>query len=56
VAQTIARVIERPRRRAVVPWPYGPAMYFAKLFPWLTDMLIGSQAYQRSYRKRKTKT
>lgn len=55
VAHTIARVIERPRRRAIVPWPYGPVMYLAKLCPWLADMIIGSRSFQRSYRERKTK-
>lgn len=53
VALTIAGVIHRPRRRAVVPWPYGPVMYLAKLFPWLTDAVLGSRSFQGSYRKRK---
>lgn len=55
VAETIARMIERPRRRAIVPWPYGPVMYLAKLCPWLADLIIGSRSFQRSYRERKTR-
>lgn len=53
VANAVANAILRPRRRIVVPWPYGPAMYFAKAFPWLTDRLIGSRNFQRRYRDRK---
>jgi short-subunit dehydrogenase len=53
VATAVANATTRPRRRIVVPWPYGPLMYFAKVFPWIADRLIGSRSFQRRYRDRK---
>lgn len=54
VARAIMSAIRRPRRRVIVPWPYGPLMYLAKLFPSLTDRLIGSRAFQRRSQERET--
>lgn len=54
VARAITSAIRRPRRRVIVPWPYGPLMYLAKLFPSLTDRLFGSRAFQRRSQERET--
>lgn len=53
VALAIARAIRFPHRRVVVPWPYLPIMYIAKLLPWLADAIVGSSGFQKSYRNRK---
>lgn len=53
VAYAVAAAIVRPRRRVVIPWPYGPLMYLAKALPWLADAIIGSRRFQKSYRERK---
>ena len=52
VARVIAAAIRRPRRRIVVPWPYLPLAYIAKALPWLTDILLGSRAYQNNAQER----
>ena len=53
VARTIAGAIEHPRRKIIVPWPYAPLVWLGKLLPWLTDAVIGSRKFQRSYHERK---
>lgn len=53
IARAVASAIRRPRRKIVVPWYYRPLMFVAKLWPWIADAVIGSNAYQSSYRKRK---
>jgi len=52
VARHIAAAIRRPRRRIVVPWPYLPLAYIAKALPWLTDILLGSRAFQDNAQER----
>lgn len=53
VARAVASAIRRPRRKIVVPWYYRPLMIIAKLLPVLADLVLGSKAFQSSYRKRK---
>lgn len=52
VARAIASAIRRPRRRVVVPWPYLPLAFIAKVLPWLADILLGSRAFQRRAQER----
>lgn len=46
-ARAIAKAIRRPRRTIIVPWPYRLLVYGGKLFPWLTDWLLGSAALRQ---------
>ena len=53
VARAIGDAIERPRRKVIVPWVYGPLVLLGKLLPPLTDRLFGSRPFQRHYHQRK---
>ncbi len=47
VARTIAKAIQHPRRTIIVPWPYKLLIYGVKLFPGVTDRLLGSAIMRR---------
>jgi short-subunit dehydrogenase len=53
MANAIVRAIERPRRKMIVPWYYGPIVVFANLFPGLVDVILGSGEAQRRYQERR---
>ena len=53
VATAIARAIERPRRKIIVPRWYALPAYVAKLLPGLTDWIVGARPVQRWYRERR---
>ncbi len=50
VAQRVIDVAKHPRRRLVIPWWFGPAIWADENMPWLVDWVI-AQFFTRKYRK-----
>jgi NAD(P)-dependent dehydrogenase (short-subunit alcohol dehydrogenase family) len=46
VANAIARAIERPKRRVIVPWYYTIPVYIANVFPGFIDRVFGDARIQ----------
>ncbi|HZY99793.1 MAG TPA: SDR family oxidoreductase [Candidatus Baltobacteraceae bacterium] len=46
VANAVVAAIERPRRRAIVPWSYTPAILIATVFPGFIDLVFGDARIQ----------
>jgi short-subunit dehydrogenase len=50
VGERIADLVRRPRRMVVIPWYFAPAVWFADLFPGLTDWAT-DRLYARRLRR-----
>ncbi len=47
IAGAIARALEHPRRKHIVPWNYRPVVWLVKAFPGAIDLIFGDARVQR---------